>query len=134
MQICGKGLITIKVPFKRAIRSEKVRSISLFSFFFKNNSRLQSFRVIRERAHGRKTGRFIFTHERPALRVIFSLSGEERDFCARERHDFSFPTSTVKLTSKSLRTTVEGPSFSTPRGSRDAGARTYTRCPKRYVP
>lgn len=29
---------------------------------------------------------------------------EERDFCAREHHDFSFSTSTVKLTSKSLRT------------------------------
>lgn len=28
---------------------------------------------------------------------------EECDFCAREHHDFSFSTSTVKLTSKSLR-------------------------------
>lgn len=53
----------------------------------------------------RKTGRFIFTHGRPALRVIFSLSAEKNATFARERHDFSFPTSTVKLTSKSLRTT-----------------------------
>lgn len=61
--------------------------------------------VIRERAHGKKTGRFIFTHERPALRVIFSLSGKNATFARAKRHDFSFPTSTVKLTSKSLRTT-----------------------------
>lgn len=35
---------------------------------------------------------------------------------------------------KESRDDVEGPSFSTPRGSRDAGACAYTRCPKRCVP
>lgn len=92
-----------------------------------NESRTEVFvgRNTRESPTGEQTRRFIFTHGRPALRVIFSLSGKNATF-ARERHDFSFPTSTVKLTSKSLRT-AEGPSFSTPRESRSAGTRAMYR-------
>lgn len=57
-------------------------SISLSLSFFSEREPTPKFSrvVIRERALGKKTGRFIFTHGRPALRVIFSLSGKNATF------------------------------------------------------
>lgn len=78
-----------------------------------------------------ETGMFYFHACITGFACHFLTLREERDFCARERLLFLYIHREIDF--KESPDGAKGLSFSTPRGSRDANARVYTRCPRRCV-
>lgn len=101
--------MTIKTSLKGVTIESRRKQETFFSLFlFLSLLRMRASSEVFASCNMREspreeTGMFYFHACITGFACHFLTLWEERDFCARERHDFSFSTSTVKLTSKSLR-------------------------------
>lgn len=100
--------MTIKTSLKGVTIESRRKQETFFSLFLflsllrmRASSEVFASRNMRESPR-EETGMFYFHACITGFACHFLTLREERDFC--KRHDFSFSTSTVKLTSKSLRT------------------------------